>query len=103
MFISQVIFEDEKQHLDKLTKLAQGKLHSLKEAKGIISAECWRQEKGDMVGYAFVSKWESQDHFKVWMKESHANRPARPAGEPKPMTLKKSGFQFEDVTETLLV
>ena len=97
MFISQVIFEDEKQHEDKLRNIAKHKMASIHASQGIISAECWRQEKAEKVSYAFVSKWENQDYFKAWMKASHATRPARPEGAPKVLTLKKSGFQFEEV------
>ena len=66
MFISQVIFESEKEHEQVLKEIMKKKKESAAKAEGSLSVECWKTSK-DTVGYALVSKWESKQHFQTWL------------------------------------
>lgn len=96
MFISQVIFESEKENEQILKEIMRKKKISLANAEGLLTVECWKTSK-DTVGYALVSKWESKQYFQSWLVAEHKGKNV--TNRKGSVIIKKTGYQFEDMTE----
>lgn len=90
MFISQVIFESEKENKAVIDKIMKKKTADLQAADGIESFECWLKEGAERTGFALVTKWSDKEYFKKWMKDSHKD------GHKKlEIEITKTVYQFE--------
>jgi heme-degrading monooxygenase HmoA len=72
MFIIQVTFESDKTNEQTLKAIMKKKKFETMNVAGLLSSECWGNETAEKIAYTHVVKWESKEHFKVWMRESHA-------------------------------
>jgi heme-degrading monooxygenase HmoA len=72
MFISQVTFESAKTNEGRLKGIMKKKAAVATNVAGLLSSECWVNETPEKIGYTLVIKWESQEHFKAWMRDTHS-------------------------------
>ncbi|GGH75027.1 heme-degrading monooxygenase HmoA [Pullulanibacillus pueri] len=109
MFVMQAKFEIEKEHEERLERKAQNNKREIENAEGLLSYECWRRELKETVEYAFVSKWETQNHFKAWIsREEHVNQhkaanAQRKEGIIDPVKMKKTLHSYEVLNEGLQI
>ncbi|MFV0393778.1 MAG: hypothetical protein ACK5LC_05215 [Coprobacillaceae bacterium] len=97
MFISQVIFESEKENMEIMKQIMLKKETSTENVAGLLSCECWWKE-GNTVGFAFVTKWNSKEDFQKWLKDSHKD--GHQKGKQN-IQIKKTVYQF-DYIDTIL-
>jgi heme-degrading monooxygenase HmoA len=79
MFISQVTLESDKTNEQTLKAIMKKKKSEAMNVAGLLSFECWVNETQEKIAYTQVVKWESREHFQVFMRESHGK-----GGEKKP-------------------
>jgi heme-degrading monooxygenase HmoA len=72
MYISQVTLESDKTNEQTLKAIMKKKKSEAMNVAGLLSFECWSSETAEKIAYTHVVKWESKEHFKIWMRESHA-------------------------------
>jgi heme-degrading monooxygenase HmoA len=71
MFISQDTLESDKTNEQTLKAIMRKKKSEAMNVAGLLSFECWVNETQEKIAYTHIVKWESREHFKVWMRESH--------------------------------
>lgn len=72
MFISQASFEGHKGIEPMILNKFKESMKETIGAKGLVSADCWSRESKDNVEYVFVTKWETNEDFKLWVsREDH--------------------------------
>jgi heme-degrading monooxygenase HmoA len=72
MYISQFTLESDKTNEQTLKAIMKKKKSEAMNVAGLLSLECWGNETAEKIAYTHVVKWESVEHFKIWMHESHA-------------------------------
>lgn len=95
MFITQVIFESEKENIERIKSIMEKKRSDAESSKDIISYEIWWKESTNNVGFSLVMKWAEKEHFKNWMKETHKEGHKKPSGDAP--TIIKTLNQFESI------
>jgi heme-degrading monooxygenase HmoA len=80
MYISQVTLESDKTNEQTLKAIMKKKKSEAINVAGLLSFECWGSETAEKIAYTHVIKWESKEHFQVFMRESHG----KGGGEKKP-------------------
>lgn len=97
MFVSQVIFETNKENEEVLRGMVQRRTENTKDVPGLLSSECWRKEDKETVGYCFVNKWNRREDFLTWMREIHSGQ-ERHAQQGKRDSITKTVYQFEVIS-----
>jgi heme-degrading monooxygenase HmoA len=98
MFISQVTFEGNQSYEENIKSIIGQKLKELDRVEGLISAECWRKESRDTVGYTIVNKWESKECFVAWLsREEHAKGHRQMGNQDDRPRITKTACQYEMV------
>jgi heme-degrading monooxygenase HmoA len=94
MFISQITFESAKTNEGHLKGIMKNKVTAAANVAGLLSSECWVNETPEKIGYTHVIKWESQEYFKAWMRDTHSTgHGARDEHDSSPIT--KTACQYE--------
>ena len=96
MFIVQVIFESEKDNIERIKAIMEKKKSDAAEAdENLLSYELWWKEGTNTVGFSMVTKWANKESFKKWMKETHKDGHKK-ASEGSPI-VNKTVYQFESI------
>jgi heme-degrading monooxygenase HmoA len=96
MFISQVTLESDKTNDQTLKAIMKKKKSEAMNVAGLLSFECWVNETQEKIAYTHVVKWESREHFKVWMHESHAKGGGVKNQEDLPITKTVRHYELVD-------
>ncbi|MDR3298500.1 MAG: antibiotic biosynthesis monooxygenase [Candidatus Accumulibacter sp.] len=97
MFISQVTFESAKTNEPVLKAIMKKKKSEATGVAGLLSFECWVNETPENVSYTHVVKWESREHFKVWMRASHSGKHGKDLPDDPPITKKACHYELVDM------
>jgi heme-degrading monooxygenase HmoA len=98
MFISQVTYESAKTNEGHLKGIMKKKAAASANVAGLLSFECWVSETPEKIGYTHVVKWESQEHFKAWMRDTHSKgHGAKDEQDSSPITKTACHYELVDI------
>ncbi|MDR3311603.1 MAG: antibiotic biosynthesis monooxygenase [Spirochaetaceae bacterium] len=98
MFISQVTYESAKTNEATLKGIMKKKAAGAANVAGLLSFECWVSETPEKIGYTHVVKWESQEHFKAWMRDIHSKEHgAKDEQDSSPITKTACHYEVVDI------
>jgi heme-degrading monooxygenase HmoA len=99
MFISQVTFESAKTNEATLRGIMKEKAAASVNVAGLLSFECWVSATPEKIGYTHVVKWESQEHFKAWMRDTHSKgHGAKNERNGDPITKTACHYELVDIS-----
>lgn len=103
MFVNQASFEGDKANEAKIIAKMKKTFAELQDVSGLLSSECWKKEKNDVVEYSIVTKWTAKQDFIAWLsREEHVNEhkemnKQRKQGISEKPSMKKTITQYEEI------